>query len=414
MKNRLLGLLMVVLLLISIPWPMAQAATEVQDDLAFRLNKDGESYSVHGYGQISGDLVIPGEFKGKPVTVIPGKAFSHYYNVTNLTIPDSVTTIGEYAFSGCFRMTSVTIPDSVITLGECAFSECTSLTSITIPDSVTTIGDCAFLGCTGLTTITIPDSVTNIGIDLFRHCNIQTIYCSKSSEAAKMAAKYNIPVKYLCNGHIWDETETVGATCKTPGSISYVCKNCDETKQEPIAQLKEHTYSNACDDRCDVCGQTRTVAHTYSAQWNKDTDHHWRQCSGCNEVSDRGAHTWNEGVAGEGEIVYTCTVCGANITEKIVETIPDETEPEETVPDVTLPTETAPEETLPNESVADTTAPEVSVPEETESAPTVPDETNNEKGDQTKTNFLWWAIPAAVAVVGGGSAAFVIIKKKKN
>ena len=54
------------------------------------------------------------------------------------------------------------------------------------------------------------------------------------------------------------------------------------------------------------------------------------------------------------------------------------------------------------------------MPEETESAPTVPDETNNEKGDQTKTNFLWWAIPAAVAVVGGGSAAFGIIKKKKN
>lgn len=50
-----------------------------------------------------------------------------------------------------------------------AFYQCTGLTDITIPDGVTSIDDMAFYGCTGLTGITIPDSVTSIGHKVFRH-----------------------------------------------------------------------------------------------------------------------------------------------------------------------------------------------------------------------------------------------------
>ncbi len=94
--------------------------------------------------------------------------------VTDLTIPDSVTTIGNYAFRDCDSLTSVTIPDSVTTIGIYAFAYCSSLTSVTIPDSVTTIGDRAFDGCTSLTSITIPDSVTTIGKYTFYNCSSLT------------------------------------------------------------------------------------------------------------------------------------------------------------------------------------------------------------------------------------------------
>ena len=148
--------------------------------------------------------------------------------VTELVIPDSVTSIGEYAFSGCTSLESITLPfvgatpgatgigsrfgyifgynkysswpssgyyfyengyyytynipstlkTVIITGGDAiadfAFSYCTSLTSITIPDSVTSIGEQAFQNCTSLTSITIPDSVTSIGKYAFKYCTSLT------------------------------------------------------------------------------------------------------------------------------------------------------------------------------------------------------------------------------------------------
>ena len=61
--------------------------------------------------------------------------------ITNLIIPNSVTSIGDYAFSGCAGLTSITIPNSVTSIGDYAFQYCSGLTSITIPNSVTSIGE---------------------------------------------------------------------------------------------------------------------------------------------------------------------------------------------------------------------------------------------------------------------------------
>jgi|GEM_PF-1959403 len=91
--------------------------------------------------------------------------------VTELVIPDGVTSIGSYAFDGCGSLTSITIPDSVTSIGSSAFYNCSSLTSITIPNSVTSIGYSAFYNCSSLTSITIPDSVTSIGREAF--CNTE-------------------------------------------------------------------------------------------------------------------------------------------------------------------------------------------------------------------------------------------------
>ena len=105
------------------------------------------------------------------ITKIGNYAFSGYYGLTSITIPNSVTSIGFGAFSGCSGLTSITIPNSVTNIGISAFYNCSGLTSITIPNSVTIIGEEAFYGCSGLTSVTIPNSVTTIGKDAFYKCS---------------------------------------------------------------------------------------------------------------------------------------------------------------------------------------------------------------------------------------------------
>ncbi len=94
--------------------------------------------------------------------------------LTNVVVPNSVTSIGKFTFSGCTSLMSVTIPDSVTSIGYGTFYNCTSLTSVTLPDSVTSISSSAFYKCTSLTSVTIGDSVTSIGEDAFRSCTSLT------------------------------------------------------------------------------------------------------------------------------------------------------------------------------------------------------------------------------------------------
>lgn len=84
--------------------------------------------------------------------------------LTEISIPDGVTTIRDRAFSSN-NLTSVTIPDSVTTIGDSAF-DWNSLTNVIIPDSVTTIGKYAF-AWNSLTSVTISDSVKTIGDSAF-------------------------------------------------------------------------------------------------------------------------------------------------------------------------------------------------------------------------------------------------------
>lgn len=90
--------------------------------------------------------------------------------VTELVIPDGVTSIGKYAFYNCTSLTSVDIPDGVTSIGNNAFYNCTNLASVVIPDSVASIGAYAFNNCKTLTSVVIPKSVTSIGNYAFLGC----------------------------------------------------------------------------------------------------------------------------------------------------------------------------------------------------------------------------------------------------
>ena len=93
--------------------------------------------------------------------------------IKDLVIPNSVTSISNEAFSGCSGLTSVTIPNSVTSIGDWAFGY-SGLTSVTIPNSVTFIGEYAFCMCSDLTSVTIGNSVKSIGKYTFYDCSSLT------------------------------------------------------------------------------------------------------------------------------------------------------------------------------------------------------------------------------------------------
>ena len=144
---------------------------------------------------------------GDSVTTIGREAFLNCSSLTSVIIGDSITTIEVLAFGYCDSLvefigkcaedngrilvidgtlvafaradlTEYTIPNSVTTIDESTFRSCRNLTSVTIPDSVTTIGQYAFYECASLKSATIPNSVTTIGMQAFVYCSsLTSVYC---------------------------------------------------------------------------------------------------------------------------------------------------------------------------------------------------------------------------------------------
>lgn len=177
----------------------------VQSLDAYYCESNPLSFAQHLYinGKEVTELVIP-----EGVTSIGKAAFLGCIGLTSVTIPSSVTSIGSIAFDNCNglekaefasidalckidfetagsnpllnahnlyingrEVTEIVFPEGLTTIGNSTFAGGSGLTSVTIPEVVTTIGHYAFNGCSGLSSLTIPSGVTSIGDGAFFNCS---------------------------------------------------------------------------------------------------------------------------------------------------------------------------------------------------------------------------------------------------
>lgn len=135
------------------------------------------------------ELVIPKEYKGKPVVSIRGSVFARINSLEKVTLPETIQEIRGEAFMECSNLKSINIPIGVTEIKGSTFEGCSDLTKVEIPEGVTRIGGSAFRECKNLTNVTIPKTVTEIGSSAFRGTRISNVCVSKNTYINERAFK---------------------------------------------------------------------------------------------------------------------------------------------------------------------------------------------------------------------------------
>lgn len=247
---------------------------------------------------MSSESIIPTDGS---VTSIGDYACCNNSRITDLDIPDIITSIGLMAFYGCENLEKITLPESIAHIGEYAFTstgyynyednwqdgvlyiqshlikadpdklpseysikegttliaetafqECTGLTAVDFPLGLKHICERAFYHCPSLTSISIPESIKTIEDNAFG-------FCSKLSSISIPDCIVSIHTdafqgtEYYKNKENWTEEHVTyekdmgngfvamsGETC----SVLYI-ENHAITSKSPMAKVKEGTYTIA-------------------------------------------------------------------------------------------------------------------------------------------------------------------------
>ncbi len=116
------------------------------------VDNGNSTYFVSSIGTCTDTVLsIPPTYKNKPVIRIGPDAFVNNDRIQEVVLSENIKIISDWAFGLCMSLSQVTIPEGVTTIGALAFQHC-PLTSIAIPDSVTSIGEGAFAGCAPILT----------------------------------------------------------------------------------------------------------------------------------------------------------------------------------------------------------------------------------------------------------------------
>ena len=121
------------------------------------------------------------------VTSIGSEAFRFCNNMKSLTINGAIEVMGAYAFAGCISLETISLGENIKTIGYHAFDSCISinLTNVTIPENVTTIRPGTFSFCKHLEYIMLPAGLTSFQ-DSLKGCPAEcVIYYNNDKDTAR-------------------------------------------------------------------------------------------------------------------------------------------------------------------------------------------------------------------------------------
>ncbi len=184
---------------------------------------------------------------------------SEWYEITEVVIPSTMSTVNAYAFQGFDKLISVEIPASIIHIGASAFEQCLKLEKvyyggtveswlnfdlgdsysnpmlyakqiymmnensewdvvkeIVIPDGTLEIPQYRFNNFSSVVDVTLPESLQRINSAVFNMCtSIENVYYKGSYEqwfSITIIGEFSTPMRYASNFYIYDGSEWVEPT----------------------------------------------------------------------------------------------------------------------------------------------------------------------------------------------------------